>query len=224
MTGAPGATCRVRIVMLESPLDEAVRPGTSSVHHRPAACPLRSASTVLPNVQTGQIADGHTASLLALWEEPFASAQWHNPAYVYLNGRELATTLPADEQVQAIESRTDCSQAVTLIVPKMRFSPPFKKPHSDSGDVPQELTEGRLRGACRVFLVHGPLNTPLSAPNHRTVPLHCAAFAIAQAPPPRPEPGNVSAHCARTTRSASGVSTSRTAPGGSTSTYVTARR
>lgn len=84
--------------MLESPLDEAVRPGTSSGRHRTAACPLRSASAVLPNVRTGQIADGYAASLLALWEEPFASPQWHHPAYVYLNGRELATTLPADEQ------------------------------------------------------------------------------------------------------------------------------
>jgi hypothetical protein len=53
---------------------------------------------VLPDVQTGRMAEGYAASFLVFREEPFASTQWHKPAFVYLNGREVASTPPEDAE------------------------------------------------------------------------------------------------------------------------------
>ncbi len=51
---------------------------------------------ILPDAQTGRIAEGYAANFLVFREQPFVSGQWHKPAYVYLNGREVAHTPPED--------------------------------------------------------------------------------------------------------------------------------
>jgi len=53
---------------------------------------------ILPDEQTGRIAEGYAASFLVFREQPFASDQWHKPAYVYLDGREVAHTPPDGTQ------------------------------------------------------------------------------------------------------------------------------
>jgi imidazolonepropionase-like amidohydrolase len=45
---------------------------------------------ILPDMQTGRIADGYEASFLVFRERPFASGQWTRPAQVYLRGAKVA--------------------------------------------------------------------------------------------------------------------------------------
>jgi len=52
---------------------------------------------ILPDMQTGRIADGYAASFLVFADRPFEASRWEKPRYVYLNGKQVAANPPGDE-------------------------------------------------------------------------------------------------------------------------------
>jgi imidazolonepropionase-like amidohydrolase len=51
---------------------------------------------ILPDVQTGRIAEGYAASFLVFRDRPFVSDRWRKPAHVYLNGENVAENAAED--------------------------------------------------------------------------------------------------------------------------------